>query len=111
MSFTEVSSQVSIDTDDKDKSTNNNSLRSHIDDDHRRQKLSRLRSKLLAKETFFNRRILYMRDLMQRPCSISHLEFLSKQLDHHFYEIEIVFETLISHEHAKDNQPFDDNWV
>ena len=63
--------------------------------------------RLAAKELFLDKRILHIKDLVHRKCSVAKLIFLSRQ---HFSEIEVLYERVSFYSHIED-PIYDENWL
>ena len=82
----------------------------HDDGNLTKQRAARLLKRLAAKETFLHKRILHIKDLVQRKSSVLKLTFLSKQLEQYFSEIEVLYERVLFYGHFED-PIYDDNWL
>ena len=82
----------------------------HDDGNFTEQRVARLMKRLAAKELFLDKRISHIKDLLHRKCSVVKLIFLSKQLEQHFSEVEVLYERVLFYDHVED-QMYDDNWL
>ena len=82
----------------------------HDDGNFTEQRVARLMKRLAAKELFVDKRIFHIKDLVHRKCSVAKLNFLSRQLEQHFSEIEVLYERVSFYDHFEDRL-YDDNWL
>ena len=82
----------------------------HDDVNFTEQRVARLVKRLSAKELFLDKRISHIKDLLHSKCSVVKLIFLSKQLEQHFSEVEVLYERVLFYDHVED-QMYDDNWL